>query len=97
MGPLQKLAAALAAQGDDPGLTLERFIRALAEHHADSMRERGRDPMVIMEGDRITAPVEADRNPAEARKRLVDGYPWINDYYLNTASTLYRQLQEVPA
>jgi len=97
MRPLQKLALMLAAQGDEPHLTLERFIRDLAEHHAASMRERGRDPMVVMEADTIMAPVEADRNPAAARKRLVDGYPWMNDYYLNTASTLYRQLQEMPA
>lgn len=97
MGPIRKLALMLAAHGDDPQATLERFIHGLAEHHAASMRERGRDPMVIMEGDRITALVEADRHPAAARKRLVDGYPWMNDYYLNTASTLYRQMQETPA
>jgi hypothetical protein len=58
------------------------------------MRERRRDPMVIVEHDTITAPVEADRNPAHARQRLIDGHPWMNDYYLNTASTLYRQSQE---
>jgi hypothetical protein len=97
MGPIQKLALMLAGQGDDPHVTLEHFIHGLAGHHAASMRERGRDPMVIIEGGTITAPVEADRNPADARRRLVDGYPWMNDYYLNTASTLYRQMQETPA
>jgi hypothetical protein len=97
MGPIQKLALMLAAQGDDPHVALERFVRGLADHHAASMRERGREPMVIIEGDTITAPVEADRDPADARKRLVDGYPWMNDYYLNTASTLYRQMQETLA
>lgn len=96
MRPLQELALMLAMPSDDSQLALERFIRGLAEHHALSMRERRRDPMVIVEGDMVVAPVEAGRNPAEARKRLIDGYPWMNDYYLNTASTLYRQLQETP-
>ena len=84
----------LATPAADSHLVLERFISALAEHHASSMRDRGREPMVIMEGDTIVAPVEGDRDPAEAKKRLVDGYPWMNDYYLDTASTIYRQLQE---
>lgn len=97
MGPLRKLALILAAQDGDPQPTLERFIRDLAEHHAASMRERRRDPMVVVEHDMIAAPVEADRNPAAARQRLADGHPWMNDYYLNTASTLYRQLQEARA
>jgi hypothetical protein len=94
MGPLRELAQILAAAADDPQPTLDHFIRSLATHHATSMRERRRDPMVIVEHDVITAPVEADRNPAHARQRLIDGHPWMNDYYLNTASTLYRQSQE---
>lgn len=97
MRPLRELAQILAAHGDQPQPMLERFIQGLAEHHVASMRERSRDPMVIVEHDMIIALVEADRNPADSRQRLVDGYPWMNDYYLNTASTLYRQLQETCA
>ena len=96
MRQMQELALSLSTAGADAGghrELLVGFIRQLADYHAATMRERGRDAMVLIEGELIVSPIECDRDPADARKRLLQGQPWMNDYYLNTASALYKQLQ----
>jgi hypothetical protein len=55
------------------------------------MTERARDPLVLIEGDVIVLPVVGDRDPKSAKKRLSTGTPWMNDYYLNAASSLHAQ------
>lgn len=55
------------------------------------MTERSREALVLIEGETIMLPVAGDRSPQDAKERLQKGYPWMNDYYLQTASNLYRQ------
>lgn len=68
------------------------FLRALCEHHTGLMRERNRDPLVVIEGDAIVVTVAADRSADEALEHMQHGQPWFNGYYLWTAATIHRQL-----
>lgn len=93
MKQMHELSAALAPQsGPSETACLASFVHGLVMHHARCMVERGRDPMVVIEGNTIVMPAAGERDPASAHKRLDDGYPWMNDYYLGTAAKLYTQL-----
>ncbi|KDP87799.1 hypothetical protein CF70_034365 [Cupriavidus sp. SK-3] len=80
------------ATGATDNARLVAFMREMVLYHARCMTERARDPLVLIEGEVVVAPVAADRDPADAKARLQAGYPWMNDYYLNTASSLYGQV-----
>jgi len=98
MRPLQKLAQLLVTPGQATTQeTMAVFVHALVAYHRECMEERGRDPMVVLEGEVIVLPGGAERDADFARKRLVSGQPWDNDYYLNTAAIIYRQLNGVQA
>lgn len=102
MKQMQALAGILAASAPAADSAARRtcliaFTRELVDYHKRCMTERGRDPLVLIEGDVIVLPVAGDRDPQDAKKRLVDGFPWMNDYYLNTASNLYAQVFGEPA
>ncbi|WP_207002098.1 hypothetical protein [Trinickia mobilis] len=102
MKQMQVLAGILAASAPTASSAARRacliaFTRELVDYHKRCMAERGRDSLALIEGDVIVLPVVGDRNPQDAKKRLVDGFPWMNDYYLNTASNLYAQVFGEPA
>lgn len=86
------LAGAATTVAPSNETVLIAFLRELVAYHTRCMKERGRDPMVLIEGDAVLLPVTGDRSPEDARKRLASGQPWMNDYYLNTASNLYEQV-----
>lgn len=93
MRPLQKLAQLLANPGQAAmQVTMETFMFALVTYHWECMGERGRDPMVVLEGDVVVLPGGAERDADFARERLITGQPWDNDYYLNTAAIICHQL-----
>ncbi|MCP2085893.1 UNVERIFIED_ORG: hypothetical protein J2Y81_001910 [Paraburkholderia sediminicola] len=97
MKQMQMLADILAASVPAANSAARRacliaFTRELVDYHKRCMTERGRDPLVLIEGDVIVLPVAGDRDRQDAKKRLVDGFPWMNDYYLNTASNIYAQV-----
>lgn len=98
-GRLQRmldLAGELAPQGTEHGASAHHclidFIAALVAYHRRCMEERGRDPLLLLEGETIVVPVANDRTVDDAMKRLKTGTPWMNDYYLNTAATICEQL-----
>jgi hypothetical protein len=102
MRRMQVLAAGLAASvaAASPAAARDEFIhfmRELVDFHLRCMAERGRDPLVIIEGTRIVSLVPDERGPQEAIDRLSAGFPWMNDYYFRTTSRLYGQLFGVPA
>jgi hypothetical protein len=86
------LASASTAEAASTEAVLIAFLHELVAYHTRCMKERGRDPMVLIEGGAVLLPVIGDRSPEDARKRLESGQPWMNDYYLNTASNLYEQV-----
>lgn len=90
MRQMQALASALCAAVSPDDLV--GFVEALVEHHRICMAEREREPLVLLEGGVLVLPVAGERDPDDARTRLATGYPWMNDYYLNTAANLYGQL-----
>ena len=90
MRQMQRLATAMCNAVAADGLA--DFVKALIEHHGICMAERGREPLVLIEAGVIVLLVAGERNPDDARARLETGYPWMNDYYLNTAANLYGQL-----
>ncbi|GJH02727.1 hypothetical protein [Paraburkholderia terrae] len=96
MKHMQVLARLLASTESAASATnnavLVTFLRELVAYHARCMKERGRDPMVVIEGDVVSVTVASDRNVQDATARLEKGHPWMNDYYLNTASNLYGQV-----
>ncbi|WP_186057113.1 hypothetical protein [Burkholderia gladioli] len=97
MRQLQRLAATLAVGGAQANAAMRRdalvaFLRELVEFHQRCMAERGRDPLVMIEGTRLVTLVPGDRDPQEAHERLESGTPWINDYYFRTTSRLYGQV-----
>ena len=77
--------AAAAADG------VQAFLDAILAHHGSVAQERGRDPMVRREGASILSLSEAERDSAAILRRLEQGYPWDNGYYLSTAGYLYEQ------
>ena len=70
------------------------FLRAILTHHASVASDRGRDPIALLEGEKIVAPTAPDRSQQKIVERLGNGYPWDNGYYLATAGRLYQQVQE---
>lgn len=96
MKRVQKLAQRLAnPEQSTVQDMLEAFARALVDYHCECMEERDRDPIVLLEGDVLVLPGGAEQDADFARKRLVTAQPWDNDYYLNTAATIHRQLSKV--
>jgi hypothetical protein len=95
MKRVQKLAQRLV-NPEQPTVrgALVAFVRALVDYHRECMEERDRDPLVLLEGDLLVLPGGAERDSDFARKRLVTAQPWDNDYYLNTAATIHRQLSK---
>ena len=90
---LQTLASSLtASQGDSDVECLSRFVKQLVQHHEASMDERGRDPFVLLEGENLVQSAPGERDAEDAQRRLREGYPWMNDYYLGAAADLYEQL-----
>lgn len=90
---LQTLASSLtASQGDSEVECLSRFAKQLVQHHEASMDERGRDPFVLLEGENLVQSAPGERDAEDAQRRLREGYPWMNDYYLGAAADLYEQL-----
>ena len=70
------------------------FLPAILEYHTNVAEDRDREPMVMLEGNRILALIPPDRHADEIRRRLEKGYPWDNGYYLATAGNLYSQAKE---
>lgn len=91
---MQDLAREFVDGGPTPEACLEAFVEALANYHYKSMKERRRDPMLVLEGDVVQVLIGNDRSVADARARLASGTPWMNDYYLGTATIMHRQLFE---
>lgn len=87
---LQMLSLAEIAQSD-----ISLFLISILNHHHKCMMERGRDPMVFMDEDKIIVPSPSDRDGNSILKRLESGLPWINGYYLWNAGEIYRQLYGV--
>lgn len=94
MRELQRLAELLVhPQHAHERTTLMEFIVALVRYHRDCMEARGRDPLVALEGQLVAVHGDDVRNPDFSLKRLASSEPsWDNDYYLNAASTIYKQL-----
>lgn len=93
MRRMQVLAAALLPeQGRGRDRCLRDFVGALVRHHVVSMDERGRDPMMFVEGGTLVLSAPGDRDVEDANRRLQEGYPWMNGYYLDAAADLYEQL-----
>jgi hypothetical protein len=86
------LASAANATISSNDTVLTEFLCELVAYHARCMTERGRDPMVLIESGVVLLPVASDRSLHDAKARLEKGRPWMNDYYLNTASNLYEQV-----
>ena len=85
----QLMAVATAAsEGVSP------FLQAVLAHHGTVAVERGRDPMARLEGSMVLSLTAPDRSTAAILKRLENGFPWDNGYYLSTAGSLYTQAQE---
>jgi len=90
---LQTLASSMtASQGDGDVECLSRFAKQLVQHHEASMDERGRDPFILLEGENLVQSAPGERDAEDAQRRLREGYPWMNDYYLGAAADLYEQL-----
>ncbi|NYE60318.1 hypothetical protein FHW58_001470 [Duganella sp. 1224] len=87
----QMLAVADAACGG-----VRAFLQAVLSHHTVVASERGRDPMVRSESAVILSLSGPERERDAILKRLADGYPWENGYYLATAGNLYQQAEESP-
>lgn len=96
MRELQRLAELLVhPQYANERATLIEFVEALVLYHRECMEARGRDPLVALEGQLVAVHGGDVRNPDFALKRLASDDPsWDNDYYLNAASALYKQLYE---
>lgn len=93
MRRMQALAATLLPeQGKGRDRCLRDLVEALVRHHVVSMGERGRDPMIFLEGGTLVLSAPGDRDVEDANRRLQEGYPWMNDYYLDAAADLYEQL-----
>jgi hypothetical protein len=94
MRELQRLAGMLVQpQHTDALFALMDFMAALMAYHHSCMEERGRDALVALEGDMVAVHGGEGRNADDALKRLAEEDPeWDNDYYLNAASTIYKQL-----
>jgi hypothetical protein len=71
---------------------LVEFLRELLQYHKHCMAERGRDPWVFLEADKLIIVVSTDMDKQRAKSRLKSGLPWVNEYYLWTADTIYAQL-----
>jgi len=84
---MQMLHLAEIAQTD-----ISLFLRSILDHHHKCMVERGKDPMVFLDEDKIIVPVPSERDGNSILKRLGSGLPWINGYYLWNAGEIYRQL-----
>lgn len=85
----QMLGVALTAQAG-----LEAFLNAILDHHTAVAEERGRDPMVRCESAIVLSLSESERDVTGIIKRLENGYPWDNGYYLSTAGNLYEQAKK---
>lgn len=73
------------------------FLGAVIRHHEASMARRGAPLLLSADGQRVTPLVAAERSRNDVLKRIGDGFPWDNGYYLSTAGTIYGQLfGEVP-
>lgn len=94
MRELQRLARLLVhPRHASESATLIEFVEALIRYHRDCMEARGRDPLVALEGQLVAVHGGDERNPDFALKRLAcDDPSWDNDYYLNAASAIYKQL-----
>lgn len=93
MRHMQELAQTLAAPGGiDAAGVAHAFIVHLLAYHEACMEERGKEPLVLVEVERIVVASGGDADAAAARKRLLSGVPWDHDYYLNTAATIHQQL-----
>lgn len=93
MQRMQALAAVLLPdQRKARDACLRDFVEQLVQHHVVSMGERGRDPMIFLEGGTLVLSAPGDRDVEDANRRLQEGYPWMNDYYLDAAADLYEQL-----
>lgn len=85
----QLMAVARAAnEGVSP------FLQAVLAHHSTVAVERGRDPMARLEGSLVLSLTAPDRSTGAILKRLENGFPWDNGYYLSTAGSLYAQAQK---
>lgn len=89
---LLELAAALARKPANARPALVFFIQGLADYHRTCMTERGRDPLLVVEGQSLVTLIPGERAPEEAHARLRTGSPWMNDYYLPTAAAIHGQL-----
>jgi hypothetical protein len=93
MQRMRALAAALLPEQSKTGnARLRNFVEQLVQHHVVSMGERGRDPMIFLEVGMLVLSAPGDRDVEDANRRLQEGYPWMNDYYLDAAANLYEQL-----
>jgi hypothetical protein len=58
------------------------------------MDNRGRDPYVVLECEKIMITIPSERDKEGILNRLVAGYPWDNGYYLHTAGNIFAQAKE---
>lgn len=68
------------------------FLQELVGYHQRLLRERGAEPLISIEEGRIVSLIGENPTLPDVRKRLATGTPWINDYYLSTAGSIYGQL-----
>jgi uncharacterized protein (DUF2132 family) len=83
------LADLIAGSADD---NLVEFLLELLRYHKQCMAERGRDPWIFLEVDKLIVIVSADMDKKHTKDRIKKGTPWVNEYYLWTADTIYKQL-----
>jgi hypothetical protein len=75
-------------------LGLTDFLSSIIQHHVKAMDNRGRDPYVVLECEKIMITIPSERDKEGILNRLVAGYPWDNGYYLHTAGNIFAQAKE---
>jgi hypothetical protein len=75
-------------------LDIKEFLLALIHHHSQCMKERDRNPLVLLDDGLVIVPVASDRDKKSIQDRLELGIPWDNGYYLWNAGVIHKQLFE---
>jgi len=70
----------------------ENFVEGLVCHHQALMAERGSDPLLSTEQQRIVSALGEERSFEAVEKHLASDSSWTNGYYLPTVAVMYPQL-----